>query len=109
MSDKIYLVSGDTLPYVKLTLKNADGTVLDVSTATVVVHFRAAGTTTVLSDLPCTKPNGGSDGVVQFNFPAPALSVDPGLYEGEVEVIYPGNNRQTVYDVLKFQVRQQFA
>lgn len=109
MSEKIYLVSGDTLPYVKLTLKNADGTALDVSATTVVVHFRAAGSTSVLADLTCTKPNGGTDGVVQFNFPSPTLSVSPGLYEGEVEVQYPGGNRQTVYDTLKFQVRQQFA
>lgn len=109
MSDKIKLVAGDTMPYVQVTLKNGSGTPINVSGAVVVVYFRATGSTTVLSTLTCTKPNGGADGVVQFNFPTPALTVPAGLYEGEIEIQYPGGDRQTVYDLLKFQVRDQFA
>lgn len=108
MADRIKLVQGDNLPYIKLSLKNADGTPLDVSGATVHVYFRAKETTTVLSTLTCTKPNGGSDGLVVFNFPGTTLSVEPGLYEGEVEVDF-GGTKQTVYDTLQFQVRGQFA
>ncbi len=108
MSDRIKLVQGDNLPFIRLTLKNADGSVLDVSGAAVSVRFRAAGSTTTLSTLSCTAVTDGSDGVVQFNFPGNTLLVDPGLYEGEVEVDF-GGLKQTVYDVLKFNVRPQFA
>jgi hypothetical protein len=117
MSTKIKLVQGDTLPYIKLTLTDpATGERINVSDADVVVrvYFRAAGTTTVLSTLTCQKvletggTIAGDTGVVRFNFPVGALNVEPGLYEGEVEVDFDGQI-QTVYDVLKFNIRSQFA
>lgn len=107
MAEKIKLVQGDNRPYISLTLKNADGTVVNVASATVRVKFRAAGTTTTLSTITCSKPNGGSDGYVVFNFPGTTLNVTPGAYEGEVEIDF-GGEVQTVYDVLKFTVRPQF-
>jgi hypothetical protein len=107
MAERIKLVQGDNRPYISLTLKNADETLLNVSSATVRVKFRAAGSTTVLSTITCSKPNGGSDGLVVFNFPGTTLNVDPGPYEGEVEIDF-GGEVQTVYDVLKFTVRPQF-
>ena len=106
MSEKIKLVQGDNRPYIKLTLTNPDGTIVNVSTATVLVKFRAAGSTTTLTTITCSKPNGGTDGVVMFNFPGTTLSIDPGQYEGEVEINF-GGEFQTVYDVLKFSVRAQ--
>ena len=109
MSDKIKLVQGDTRPYITLTLKDADGTAINLSGASVNVYFRAAGSTTVLSTIPCTIINGGTAGQVSFNFPGTTLNVDPGMYEGEVSINFGANDVQTVYDVLKFQVRQQFA
>jgi hypothetical protein len=51
--------------------------------------------------------NGGRYGQVSFNFTGSTLDVEPGPYEGEVEIDF-GGELQTVYDVLKFQVRQQF-
>jgi hypothetical protein len=108
MNDRIKLVQGDTLPFVRMTLKHADGEPMDVSAATVRMRFRQRGTTTVLSTLVCTKPNGGIDGVVVFNFAGGILDVDPGYYEGEVEVDYAGT-KQTIYNTLQFQVRAQFA
>lgn len=107
MSEKIKLVQGDNRPYIKLTLKNPDDTVVDVSSATVVVKFRAAGSTTTLTTITCSKPNNGTDGVVIFNFPGTTLSVPAGSYEGEVEINF-GNEVATVYDILKFSVRAQF-
>jgi len=107
MADKIKLVQGDNRPYIRLSLKNSDNTPVDVSAATVVVKFRAAGTTQTLSTITCSKTNGGTDGVVIFNFPGTTLSVPPGSYEGEVEINF-GNDIATVYDILKFSVRAQF-
>lgn len=108
MTERIKLVQGDNLPYIRLTLKHATGLAIDVSSATVLMYFRAKGTTTILSTITCTKPNGGSDGVVIFNFSGTALNVAPGYYEGEIELNYSGT-KQTVYDTLQFQVRAQFA
>jgi hypothetical protein len=72
------------------------------------VYFRTAGSTSILSTITCEKVDGGTTGVVRFNFPNGVLDVEPGLYEGEVEIDFDGQI-QTVYEVLKFNVRSQFA
>jgi hypothetical protein len=109
MADKIKLVQGDTRPYIRAVLKDADGTALDLSSATVNFKFRQASSPNTLFTVVCPKPNGGTDGLVIFNFPVGSLNVDPGAYEGELEVNYGGGDIQTVYDILKFSVRAQFA
>jgi hypothetical protein len=111
MADKIKLVQGDTLPNVRLTLTDpVTGTAINLSagSTTVNVYFREAGGTTILSTIACTKVNGGSTGVIQFNFSSGVLNVDPGAYEGEVEINFDGQ-KQTVYELLKFNVREQFT
>ncbi len=107
---KIRLVTGDTRPFIRINLSGADGLPINVSDAdtTVRVYFRAVGSETILSTLVCTKPNGGADGLVMFNFPPGALDVEPGPYEGEIEIDF-GGEKQTVYQPLKFSVREQFA
>lgn len=108
MNERIKLVQGDNLPYIRLTLRHASNAPIDVSGATVVMHFRKAGEPTILSTITCDKPNGGSDGIVVFNFPGTTLNVDPGYYEGEIALDFAGT-KQTVYNTLQFQVRAQFA
>jgi hypothetical protein len=107
MAERIKLVQGDNLPFIKLALTNADGTALDVSDGVVTVHFRAAGTTTTLSVLSCSNVTDGVDGQVQFNFPGTTLNVPEGQYEGEITINFTGLI-QTVYSVLKFTVRADF-
>lgn len=108
MNDRIKLVQGDNLPIIRLSLTNADGTPLDVTSAIVKIYFRKEATTNVLSIITCTKVNTGSDGLVQFSFAGTTLDVPPGQYEGEIEIDF-GGQKQTVYDVLKFIVRAQFS
>lgn len=108
MSNQIRLVQGDNLPYIRVALKNADETPLDVSDATVVVKFRAAGSTTTLSVIPCNFVTDGTDGFVVFNFPGTTLNVPAGAYEGEIEINFVGQI-QTVYNLLKFLVREDFS
>lgn len=105
----IKLVQGDNRPYIKLTLTNADQSIVDVSDADVVVKFRAAGSDTTLADIVCSKPNGGEDGVVVFNFPGTTLNVPPGQYEGEIEITFAAGDVQTLFSLLQFTVREQFA
>ena len=108
MSEKIKLVAGDTRPYVKVVLKNTDGTPINVSGSTVSFKFRKAGTTATLFTVTCSQPNGGADGLISFNFPVGGLNVDAGQYEGEIEVFFTPTDSQTVYELLKFTVRDQF-
>lgn len=108
-TDVIKLVRNDNRPNINLTLKDENTDVaLDLSdvNTTIVVYFRAKGTTTVLSTLTCTKPTGGADGIVQFNFPGTALDVPAGAYEGEIEIDWNGE-KQTIYNLLNFRVREE--
>jgi len=106
----IKLVQGDNLPEVTLTLidQQTDNPLdLSASTTSIVVKLRALGGTTVLSTLSCSKPNGGSDGVVKFNFPANTLLIPAGQYQGEIEISFNGQIL-TVFDLLQFTLRAQF-
>ena len=110
MAERIKLVQGDSLPYIKLTLSDPiTGAAVNLSEPEIVVrvYFRAAGSTTILSTILCEKVTGGTGGQVRFNFAPDVLDVDPGPYEGEVEIDFDGQT-QTVYEVLKFNVRSQF-
>lgn len=109
MTDRIKLVKNDNRPYVTLTLTDQDDVAIDLSDAstTVVVYFRAAGSTTVLATLSTTKVDGGTTGKVKFNFPSNTLDVEPGNYEGEIEISFNGEI-QTIFSLLKFTVRADF-
>lgn len=109
MAGTIKLVRNDTRPYITVALTDQNsGLPINVSGATTRVYFRRAGETTVLSTLTCSLPNGGGDGLVRFNFPAPALDVEPGSYEGEIEIEFAPGDTQTVFKPLKFLVREEF-
>jgi hypothetical protein len=111
MTDVIRLVQGDSKPDIQLTLTDeATGLPIDLSGATtsVSVKFRLAGSSTLLSTISCTKSSGGADGKVFFNFTGGVLNVDPGMYEGEIQITYGSSGTQTVYDMLKFRVRGEF-
>jgi hypothetical protein len=109
-TDVIRLVSGDERPVIILTLTDdVTGAPIDLSapSTTIAVKFRKAGTTTVLSTITCTKVSGGSTGQVQFYFGSGELDVDPGMYEGEVQIDFNGEI-QTVFETLRFTVRDNF-
>lgn len=109
MADIIRVVQGDEKPDIIVQIKdNNTGSVIDLSAASTVVtiKFRAAGSTTILSTIATTKVD-AINGKIMFNFSGGILDVDPGLYEGEIEINFNGSI-QTVYDPLKFRVRQEF-
>lgn len=105
----IKLVQGDNRPNIKLTLTDGDGNTINLSDldTTVVVYFKAAGSSTVLATLQCSKVGDGSSGEVVFGFPGSTLDVDPGNYEGEIEIDF-GGSKQTVFQPLNFYIRGQF-
>lgn len=109
MSERIKLVQGDTRPQLQLTLTDeGTGTAIDITNAVCTMKFRAAGETTVLDTLTGAVTN-GPQGVVVFLWNSTTLDVPAGDYEGEVSVEFPnGGGLQTVYEILKFRLREDF-
>lgn len=107
MAEKIKLVQGDTLPQIKATITNDDGTATNLTGATPRLKFRAVGSNTVLVTLTGIVTNAAA-GEVVFNWNDGDLDREAGDYEGEIEVTFPSGQIQTVYDPLKFKLREDF-
>jgi hypothetical protein len=110
MAEKIRLVQGDTRPNLVTTLTDSTtGAVINITGATVRLKFRAVGATTLKSTLTGTVTD-GANGVVVFYWSDDPTSLDgdPGDYEGEIEITFSDTTVQTVYDLLKFKLRQDF-
>ena len=121
---RIRLVQGDTRPDIVVALVNkSTWEPVDLSSpgTSIVMRFRAANSTTVLQTIAGTKLTGqvlsdgrldtsvttaGAGGRAKFVWPAGALDVDPGYYEGEISVNFSDGSVQTVYDLVKFYVRE---
>ena len=126
MSTKIRLVQGDTKPAIIVSLTDeVSGAPIGLNTATVRMFFRALGETTILTTLTGTLLAGrviedgtidssspydlaGSGGRVQFSWGSTDLVQPAGDYEGEIEITYADGAKQTVYDLLKFKLREDF-
>ncbi len=110
MADTYKYVQGDTGPQIQVSITDLDGTAVDLSGATVTLHFRAAGTTTVLFSRPLIITSGNAGlGVAVLQWATSDLNVDAGNYEGELETVLASGVRETRYEVLKFKVREDFA
>lgn len=110
MADPILLIQGDT-PSIRANLTREDtSAIIDLTDATVKLHFRKKRTTTLLFTIDGTSDAAqASAGSVDFNFSAVQTNLDPGKYEAEVEIIFDNGNRETVFEILEFQVREDFA
>lgn len=130
MAERIKLVQGDTRPQITVDLTDeSTGDPIDVSDADTVVrlYFRAEGTSEIIATLTASKLPGfldsdgdldetspydvaGAGGRVMFGWAATpdALSGEPGNYEGEIEITFADDTVQTLYDLLKFKMREQF-
>lgn len=108
------LVSNDTNAEISATLTRADsGLAVDLSDIghAVYLRFRAAYSTSVLFTLTGleAQPDDFASGVVAFDFGSNLTGLAAGDYDGEIEVKYPDNTRETVYEVVKFIVREDFG
>lgn len=110
MSDKIKLVQGDTRPALVCNITDdTTGAPLVITGATIVLKFRLLGSTSLQATVPGTVTDGPNGQVVFYPAAAPTmLQGTPGEYEGEVEITFSDGQIQTVYDVLKFNVREDF-
>lgn len=110
MTDKIKLVQGDTRPALVCTLTDdTTNAAINITGCTVVLKFRALGATTLQATVIGVVTDGPAGQVVFYPASDPAmLEGTPGDYEGEVEITFADGQRQTVYDTLKFKVREDF-
>lgn len=120
-SETIKLVKGDTLPELTITLKDsntaASGQTLDpedsdtfapinITGGTVRVRIREIGETTILKTITASITD-ASGGKVAMLFPSDTFP-DAGVYEAEVEFTKSDGNIQTVNDLIKLSVRDDF-
>lgn len=110
MSEKIKLVQGDTRPALVCTITDdTTGSAINITGATVVLKFRAVGLTTLQATVPGSVTNGPAGQVTFYPASAPAmLQGDAGDYEGEIEITFTDSTIQTVYDTLRFRLREDF-
>jgi hypothetical protein len=110
MSDKIKLVQNDTRPALVCALTDTNtGLPITLTGASLVLKFRAAGTTTLQATVPGVVTDALNGGCVFYPASAPEmLTGAPGDYEGEIQITFSDGQIQTVYDTLKFRVRGDF-
>lgn len=111
MTEKIKLVQGDTRPALICTLtdENNNNSPITITGATVVLKFREVGSETLKATIPGSIVNGAAGQVAFYWASVPtSLNGDPGDYEGEIEITFSDGQIQTVYDPLKFKLRQDF-
>lgn len=117
MTEKIKLVQGDTRPAIVCYITDENtitdelpaGEPVNITGATPLLKFRAAGATELTATLLGSVLDGPGGKCVFYPASAPGmLDGEPGDYEGEVEVTFPDGQTQTVYQILKFKMREQF-
>ena len=120
-SDTLKLVVGDTLPELNFTLKDsnaaASGFTLDADDSTtweavnlsggsVKLRIRKVGSTVITKTITATL-TGPTNGQCAIQFPTGTWT-EAGTFEGELDYTTSGNGIQTVQDLVKFKVREDF-
>jgi len=106
----INLVQGDTGPQIKATVTREDtGEAVDLTDATVRLKVRKRGANSLAFTLVNINVSDTlADGVAVFAFAEGDLDVEPGNYEGEIEVTLVDESVETIYETLAFFVREDF-
>jgi hypothetical protein len=113
MAETFKYVQGDTGPQLRLTFTDEDtGTATDLSNATVKLYFKAAGEDTIILDKTLyVNPDTAEEGIAIVTWDTGDLDVPAGAYQGEIEVTRggPSGTKETIYEILKFKIREDFA
>jgi len=105
----IKLVRNDTAPQLRLTLTNSQtGAAINLTNATVTLHLRAVNTTTLLLSRNATILSPATDGIAVIAWQPTDLDLEPGDYEGEIEVTLADGSVETLFNPLQFTVREEF-
>ena len=105
-----YLVQGDTGPQIKVTVtRDETGDVVDMSGATVYLKIRPKNSKTLSLTLTATDVGTNlASGIAIFVFSDGDLDIEPGNYEGEVEINFTDGSIETVYELVELFVREDF-
>jgi hypothetical protein len=109
--DMIYLVKDDNGSQVECIItRDNTGDPVDLTGATARLKFRKKRTTNILFTLTNIVDDQVDleAGQAVFVFSAQNLDLPAGQYEGEVELTFANTNIETVYEVIPFQVRDDF-
>jgi hypothetical protein len=119
--ETLNLVTGDTLPDLRFTLKDqsvgATGITFDandsttwapisITGGTLKLRIRLIGSAALTSTISGVISD-GAGGEVVFPFEDNPFTAS-GLYEGEIEITFSTGGIQTLYDLVKFKVRNDF-
>lgn len=101
-------VRRDTGPQIKLTLHSEDTELPeDISRATVTLHVSREDTGAFMFTRPCfVNPETGANGVAIIAWEEGDLDIPEGFYLGELEIVLENGIRETLFDVLRFYVRE---
>ena len=110
MAETFKYVQGDTGPQLQFTLTDdATNLATDLTSGTVDLHFRAAGAETILFTRRLEIKSPPTAGIATVVWHAGDLDQPAGSYRGELEIIRGSGVRETLYDVYKFKIREDFA
>lgn len=105
----VRLVRNDTAPQLRFTITDTlTGTPINLTGATVRLHFRAVNTTTVLFSRQAVLLD-PTNGIVVLIWLPGDLDQPEGEYEGEVEIVLNTGERETIFVPLQFVLREEFA
>jgi len=107
----IFLVNGDNKPQVQVDLTRADtNAVVNCVGATCTLKVRARGeSATKFTVTASDSGNNLLNGKLLFTLGANLTNIDAGAYEGEVNVVFNGGDIETVYELVDFVIREEFA
>lgn len=110
MSEKIKLVQNDTRPAIVVNVTdNTTGEVIPLTGASALLKFRQVGSTTLTATVTGYITDGPNGQVAFYPASAPEmLQGEAGEYEGEIQITFADGQVQTVYDLLKFKMREDF-
>lgn len=104
-----YLVQGDNGPQIKATITR-EGAAFNLTGYTVKMHFRRKGDDDLLFTLDTQSSEADLElGVAIFAFGDNDLNVSEGQYEGEIEMVSSSGVKETIYEIIDFFVREDFA
>lgn len=109
--DTYNYVQNDTGPQIRLTfVDELTDTPTDLTNGAVTIYVRQQGATGAVVVRPCyINPETATDGVAIVAWEEGDLNLPAGTYEGEIEVVRANGVRETLFDVLVFNIRSDFT
>lgn len=109
-TEPVYLVQGDNSAQIRVTLtREADGSAVDLTGGSVKLRVRERFATTNTFTLTGSIQDAEA-GIALFSLAGGEIDdIAPGVYLGEVEFTNGLSQKETVYDLTEFIIREDFG